>query len=206
MSIDCVQTSALPPHHQTICLVKIWCFARAFTMCLRIISLALLLFSPVHCSVTLTWSTYRKAHPVGCLPRSPCSVEFVVTEVRLGRTDPTPPPSPSAPTFASAAFRLRRQTQRSSVYGPLLGDPTASGFAIDFGDGSSSNGTLMNGAVDPLLQLRLRTGSAVHAYSSTTPLPATYTATMRLCCRPIDVVNNGGADIFLQVFVIVTEG
>ena len=80
------------------------------------------------------------------------------------------------------------------------------GFLIDFGDGNSASGGLVRGAVDPLLGLLVRSGRVAHAYPAAAPGFPYFNATLRLCCRPVDVVNNGGADMILQVFVIAGPG
>ena len=100
----------------------------------------------------------------------------------------------------------RRQTQRASAFGVASGDPMTAGFLIDFGDGNSASGGLVRGAVDPLLGLLVRSGRVAHAYPAAAPGFPYFNATLRLCCRPVDVVNNGGADMILQVFVIAGPG
>lgn len=146
-------------------------------------------------SLVVSWATRRAAHPTGCSYDAPCAVDFAITEVRRGATACLCPPRIAPPSRPDA------QTQRASAYAPPI-DPTASGFVLDFGDGSATSGALAVGALEPLLQLRLRVGAVVHEYAA----PGAYSATLRFCCRAVDVFNNGGADVFLQVSVIVTAG
>ena len=73
---------------------------------------------------------------------------------------------------------------------------------MDFGDGTSFHGVLDIGPMDPVVQLRFRSAIIVHEYTAA----AAYLATLRLCCRPSDVENNGGAETFLQVSVIIASG
>ena len=77
---------------------------------------------------------------------------------------------------------------------------------MDFGDGNSTHGRLINGAVDPLLGLRSRISTILHTYDPLSVGFPHFNATLRLCCRPVDVVNGGGLDMFLQVVVSAGPG